>query len=994
MKRWLAFAFGLSVVAVFVLIAAGVGWLDRAQAQVVPVSLSQTNVSPLYGLPALDLMEGWETTIYVQNPGITPVHAALELYGMPGECGDAAPLATLCSGAIAPGRTWIWSHDALPAEARSAVVRAWDGCPAEGGAPVDRPLAVVVDRAWMGGLGTLPVAGAYSALTGGSPDPAIGDYRYFVPRVVTSPEGPHTTLILQNLGESCATIEVSYWAQAACLRPTTTFTVEVAPGQAVRLPTEGHIGTAFVGAAWISSSQPLGVLADHWEASDGRLLTYPALQHAGVDPLDAPLIYAGYEGWSSELFLQNPSLVASVTTHATFYDMAGQSVTTAFRTLCPGDSIGVSSDDLSNLPPGFIGRARVQGALGVAALRASESDQGAAYALLPASGSFGTSVIAMPWLVRQPGRTSRIAIANVNPNPGYTEFLLEVYGPEGEPDRVRQLLEAGQSEYVDLATWVYLPLGWAGSGLIKVLESTQVGGPALVVAVLQGDQAEVGDGSRAYEGLAGAAVGATPTPAVTETPLPPVSATNLRMSDAPGGAPVTVFPRGTTQVYVVFDYTYASGDEIGVQVRDEVGNLIYTHVGTYTGSGTQSLGITGQDAFQAYWAGANLHADNMRALVEAALETTEMGLLRELVSMALSEGYQLRNHLAQLDHYPLPLAAADKLTAARGALAQAIQAGEAALDPTLSDEQVRQQVQQMLAHVQQMLSHLSEARDLAGDGAGFAFLLSQPDGYLTTLWVNGVHVASVEWAVGPAETPTPAPTPTRTATATPGPPTATPGPGTPTVTPTRTPFLWRTPTATATPILQPHEVALVPAANAVGYVVSRDKLIHHFGEGHIYVGADTRPATAIIYHGAVQFDLNGLPAEAQVLSAQVELMGLDNRYLDPAGNGVWKMRVLDSSVDLAWTSLGYWHIHQAPVLDTLNPTLSDQDLAPGRLNVFSFTESQLGLLEERLATTGRVSFRLDGGPGVPRARHIFDWDPGYREPPGVLPVLRIVYVLP
>jgi hypothetical protein len=123
-------------------------------------------------------------------------------------------------------------------------------------------------------------------------------------------------------------------------------------------------------------------------------------------------------------------------------------------------------------------------------------------------------------------------------------------------------------------------------------------------------------------------------------------------------------------------------------------------------------------------------------------------------------------------------------------------------------------------------------------------------------------------------------------------------------------------------------------------------------------------------------------------------VGLDDRYLDPAGNGVWKMRLLDSSVDLNWTSLGYWHIHQAPVLDTLTPTLSDQDLAPGQLNVFSFTESQLGLLEERLATTGRVSFRLDGGPGVPRARHIFDWDPGYRQPPGVLPVLRIVYVLP
>jgi len=106
------------------------------------------------------------------------------------------------------------------------------------------------------------------------------------------------------------------------------------------------------------------------------------------------------------------------------------------------------------------------------------------------------------------------------------------------------------------------------------------------------------------------------------------------------------------------------------------------------------------------------------------------------------------------------------------------------------------------------------------------------------------------------------------------------------------------------------------------------------------------------------------------------------------------MRLLDSSVDLDWTRLNYWHIHTAPVLDTLTPTLSDQDLAPGRLNVFYFTGSQYALLRERLSTTGRVSLRLDGGPGNPRVRHIFDWDPGYRVPRGVPPVLRIVYILP
>jgi len=84
---------------------------------------------------------------------------------------------------------------------------------------------------------------------------------------------------------------------------------------------------------------------------------------------------------------------------------------------------------------------------------------------------------------------------------------------------------------------------------------------------------------------------ATPTPQVEVPfqPLPASSVTNCRVSDAPQGAAVPEFPAGTGKVYIVFDYAYMAGEEVGIKVTDSAGHVLLEEVRTLSGDGTVSI---------------------------------------------------------------------------------------------------------------------------------------------------------------------------------------------------------------------------------------------------------------------------------------------------------------------------------------------------------------------------------------------------------------------
>ncbi len=207
------------------------------------------------------------------------------------------------------------------------------------------------------------------------------------------------------------------------------------------------------------------------------------------------------------------------------------------------------------------------------------------------------------------------------------------------------------------------------------------------------------------------------------------------------------------------------------------------------------------------------------------------------------------------------------------------------------------------------------------------------------------------------QTPTITQTPTRTNTPLPG-PTATPTP-TFTVTQTYTPSPTSSPTAVPTWTPQAGVVTVTPRADQAGFY---SQLAGANFPSPVWAGIWADGSN--LHHGVVQFDLPPLPPGAQILGASVTLWGRQS-YLDATAPVSWTLGLLPSRTTKfdetqPLTSASFDDIHaMRPSLAT--PAYDSSQLAVGTSNVFQLTQAQLvGELPVRYATTGRVTFRLDG----------------------------------
>lgn len=228
-------------------------------------------------------------------------------------------------------------------------------------------------------------------------------------------------------------------------------------------------------------------------------------------------------------------------------------------------------------------------------------------------------------------------------------------------------------------------------------------------------------------------------------------------------------------------------------------------------------------------------------------------------------------------------------------------------------------------------------------------------------------------AAGPVNSPASAPTPSATPTAT-----ATPTEPVAPETPTRDSagFL-ATPTPTHTPLPGVDVYTLSPDAADIGWVVSSEERGNHFGDSFLYAGT----FDGKIYNGAFQFNLSSLPRGAPIYRASLRLTGLRDDRLssrnDQGSGGAWTVRLLAPEIGQNWRRSNYQDIFNAPVLQTLNPVLSERDLAPGKTNEFELSPAQLQIIEERIVAEENptLSFKIEG-PLVGQ-NNLFAWDTGY-----------------
>jgi len=365
------------------------------------------------------------------------------------------------------------------------------------------------------------VTSTYNGIAGthlGVYDEVFGGFGFYVPLVYADKAGFNTVMYIQNGGLECSSVEIWFQEQDACLRATICDVTTLAPGESYPLDASDCVGPDFQGSAWIRTSQPMGIAVDI--VGRDLLMTYvaePSEINYTFDPTRsrftagnqsgfAPLLYSEFQGWDSGIQVQNLSAVTAAKVKVYFLDRSGDIITTLVDWVCPRGSQTFFLPVIAALPGTWVGSARIESqewitpgsplvsppnVVAVATLikysdaARTAATEAIAYNLLPehkiydwqiGSGRGGTEsgvgLIAIPSLLKDlggSGLTSEIAVANVVPKPGFTDFAIFIYDQNGLLDYLCQKLNEKQVEYIDLQTWGYVNPGFKGSAVISAM---------------------------------------------------------------------------------------------------------------------------------------------------------------------------------------------------------------------------------------------------------------------------------------------------------------------------------------------------------------------------------------------------------------------------------------------------------------------------------------------------------------------------------------------
>jgi hypothetical protein len=392
------------------------------------------------------------------------------------------------------------------------------------GIPLDRaygsPLAVEVLRHCPGDeTPGAEVSSKYAGIAGidlGAYDPVFGGYAYYVPLLYAESSDLNSVMYIQNGGLECSSIEIWFKAQDDCLRARICEIFTLAPGETYQFDSNDCVGPDFQGNAWLRSSQPMGIAVDIF----GRdiLMTYvgvPTELNYTFNPDDAtfttgnqvaygPLIYSEYQGWDTGVQVQNMSSVVAAKVKVYFLDRSGDVITTLVDWICPRGSQTYFLPVVADLPGTWVGSLRVESQewfspgdplvlppniTGIVTLikytdaARSDTAEAIAYNLLTEQRAYdwqvgccgggtdsGIGLIAIPSVLKDidnTGVTAELAIANLVPKPGFTDFAIYIYDQNGLLDYVCQKLNEKQVEYIDFNSWGYLNPGFKGSAIIS-----------------------------------------------------------------------------------------------------------------------------------------------------------------------------------------------------------------------------------------------------------------------------------------------------------------------------------------------------------------------------------------------------------------------------------------------------------------------------------------------------------------------------------------------
>ncbi len=386
------------------------------------------------------------------------------------------------------------------------------------GAHQGEPLAVMVNRTCPDPMNPNTTgSAAYKGISTdlqGAPDPYMGGWMYYAPMVFANKAGLTSFLYIQNVGIECSSLELWFKDQENCLRPVLGDVLSLAPGESVIFDPSTVVGPDWLGSGWIRASQPMamvvdtvganhftsynGVPGDVWSANPEDVFSL------GTQVNYAPLIYNQHQGWDTALLVQNLSSTVASKVKVYFLDQSGGVVHTMVDWICPRGSQTFYLPVIDAIPGNWVGSARVESQewwtpgdpqidpprLQTVVLLEKWADpartdrrEAVAYNAATECDVFnwqigayrggiqsGSAVIAVPLLAKQNrGITSELAITNLVPKPGFTDFAIYVYDQNGLLDVACEKLNEKQVEYIDLNTWGWISRNFLGSAVISAI---------------------------------------------------------------------------------------------------------------------------------------------------------------------------------------------------------------------------------------------------------------------------------------------------------------------------------------------------------------------------------------------------------------------------------------------------------------------------------------------------------------------------------------------
>jgi hypothetical protein len=356
-------------------------------------------------IPVIQVGDGWETWIQVQNVGQADTKFALLLFDYSGEyCGPQClgPLKIELSGRVPVGGAWSYKLasantvdcDGVPFSPKSGflislsmeqaleleLLDCWDTALSVWGLVLDwwtsifqegpegEPAAVSVDRIQIGSGGTPRVA-AYTGISMAmelSVDPRTHAFMYYAPTLFDtfSPSGWSSKIWIQNSGMECTSLDVWFHKQQDCLKANVQEVLSLCPGETIAVTPSSP---GFLGSAWIRASQPLGVIVDEYNGNGSILMSYRGMPAGIYEGFlygslfnFAPLIYREFNGWNTSIVVQNLSSVVNALVKVYFLDNSGDIIDTIVEWICPRGSQTFYLPAINTLPGQYVGQARIE----------------------------------------------------------------------------------------------------------------------------------------------------------------------------------------------------------------------------------------------------------------------------------------------------------------------------------------------------------------------------------------------------------------------------------------------------------------------------------------------------------------------------------------------------------------------------------------------------------------------------------------------------------